>query len=146
MNAEGSVREQFGQLPTTDEIYHLIDSIGTGTSHQTRVSAMVSLGSSRDPRAVTPLTECCRDENPEIRRYAVDALSHLKSVRSVPTLIERAKDKREESVIRKTAIMALAGIKGHTALEGLVELSLDTHEDPEIRIFAARMLGNNGKK
>jgi HEAT repeat protein len=146
MNAEGSVREQFGQLPTTDEIYHLIDSISIGTAHQTRISAMVSLGSSRDPRAVTPLTDCCRDENREIRQYAVDALSQLKSVRSVPALMERAKDKREDSTIRKTAMMALAGIKGHTALEGLVELSLDTNEDPEIRIFAARMLGYNDKK
>jgi HEAT repeat protein len=146
MNAEGSVREQIGHLPTTDEIYHLIDDISAGAAHDTRISAMVSLGSSRDPRAVTPLTECCRDENTEIRRYAVDALSQLKSVRSVPTLIERAKDKREDSTIRKTAIIALAGIKGHIALEGLVELSLDTHEDPEIRIFAARMLSNNDKK
>jgi len=146
MNAEGSVREQFGQLPTTDEIYHLIDSIGTGAAHDTRISAMVTLGSSRDPRAVTPLTECCRDEDREIRQYAVGALSQLKSVRSVPALMERAKDKREDSTVRKTAIMALAGIKGHTALEGLVELSLDTHEDPDIRIFAARMLGNNDRK
>ena len=146
MNAEGSVREQVGQLPTTDEIYQLIDSIGAGAARDTRISAMVSLGSSRDPRAVTPLTECCRDEDREIRQYAVDALSQLKSVRSVPALIERAKDKREDSTTRMSAMTALAGIKGHTALESLVELSLDTGEDPEIRILAARMLGNNGTK
>jgi len=146
MNAEGSVREQFGQLLTTDEVYHLIEDISVGAAHQTRTSAMVLLGSSRDPRAVTPLTECCKDEDAEIRRYAVDALYHIKSVRSVPALIERMKDKREDSTIRKTAIMALAEIKGYTALEGLVEVSLDAHEDLEIRIFATQMLGSNDKK
>jgi HEAT repeat protein len=140
MNAEGSVRQPVYPLPTTDEIYHLINTISSHAEYLTRIAAISALGESRDPRAVIPLTLCCRDENIEIRRIAVEALSALRSVRSIPVLKERAEDKNEDMVVRRKALMALAEIKSFHSLDGLSGLSLDEEEDPVIRRLAARVV------
>jgi HEAT repeat protein len=144
MNAEGSVRQPVYPLPTTDEIYRLIDNISSRAEYLTRIAAISALGDSRDPRAVIPLTLCCRDENTEIRRSAVDALSVLRSVRSIPVLKERAEDRNEDLIVRRKALMALAEIKSFHSLDGLSGLSIDEKEDPAIRRLATRVLA--GKK
>ena len=143
---EAEVREHISQVPTTDEIYRLIATIREGGSSRDRIAALVLLGESRDPRAVTPVAECCTDENVEIRWHAIEALHQVRSVRSVPVLMERLKDRNEDIAIRKKAALALADIKSYHTLEPLIDLSLDTEEDPEIRILVARILGRNGKK
>ncbi|NYT21433.1 MAG: HEAT repeat domain-containing protein [Methanomicrobiales archaeon] len=140
------IREQISQVPTTDEIYRLIATVREGSSSPERIDALVHLGASRDPRAVTPIAECCRDEDTDIRRSAIRALHQVKSVRSIPALVERLKDRNEDIVIRKEAAAALADIRAFHTLEPLVELSLDPTEDPEIRILVALMLGRNGKR
>ena len=140
------IREQISQVPTTDEIYRLIATVREGSSFLDRIAALTILGSYRDPRAVMPIAECCRDENADIRRSAIRALHKVKSVRSVPALMERLKDRNEDIIIRKAAAAALDDIRAYHTLEPLVELSLDPTEDPEIRILVARMLGRNGKK
>ncbi|NYT17349.1 MAG: HEAT repeat domain-containing protein [Methanomicrobiales archaeon] len=143
---EAEVWEHSSQVPTTDEIYRLIAVAREGVSPRDRIAALVLLGQSRDPRAVTPVAECCMDENAEIRRHAIEALHKVRSVRSVPVLMERLKDRNEDIAIRKEAARTLADIKSYHTFEPLVDLSLDTEEDPEIRIMVARMLGRNGKK
>jgi len=143
---EAEVREHINQVPTTDEIYRLIAAVREGASPPERIAALVLLGESRDPRAVSPVAECCRDENAEIRWHAIEALHQVRSVRSVATLIERLKDRNEDIAIRKKAALALADIKSYHTLEPLIDLSLDTEEDPEIRIMVARMLCRNEKK
>jgi HEAT repeat protein len=140
MNAEGSVRRVSSTLPTTDEIYRLIDSLSDRSDHLARIAAMAALRDSRDPRAVIPLTICCRDENIDIRRHAVKALAAIRSVRSVPVLRELAKDRDEDFVVRRTALSALADIKAYHALNGLSDLAKDDNEDPAIRNLAARIL------
>jgi HEAT repeat protein len=140
MNAEGSVRQPVYQLPTTDEIYRLIDSTSGRAEYLTRIAAISALGESRDPRAVIPLTSCCRDENTEIRRNAVEALSALKSVRSIPVLTGLVQDRTEDLIVRRKALVALAEIKSFHALDGLADLSLDEGEDPAIRTLAAQLL------
>lgn len=141
MNAEGSIPEPIGTLPTTGEIYHLIDNTGNQADYQTRIAAIDALGESRDPRAVTTLSDCCRDGNTGIRKHAVEALARVKSVRSVPVLMEVLQNKDDGQEIRLAAIQALSEIRVLTTMEGLIELSLDTDEDPAIRVLAARMLG-----
>ncbi|MCG7854313.1 MAG: HEAT repeat domain-containing protein [Methanoregulaceae archaeon] len=143
---EAEVREHSSQVPTTDEIYRLIAVAREGASPRDRIAALVLLGESRDPRAVTPVAECCTDENAEIRLHAIEALHKVRSVRSVPVLMERLKDRNEDIAIRMEAARTLADIKSFHTLEPLVDLSLDTEEDPDIRILVARMLGRNGKK
>jgi HEAT repeat protein len=140
MNAEGSVWQHCSPLPTTDEIYRLIDNLGENTEYMTRIAAISALGESRDPRAVIPLTACCRDNNREVRKSAVEALSALRSVRSIPALTNLVQDRNEDLIVRRKAMLALADIKSYDALEGLAELSLDTGEDPAIRTLAVRML------
>jgi HEAT repeat protein len=140
MNAEGSVRQHCSVLPTSDEIYRLIENISDRAEYLTRIAAISALGASRDPRAVVPLTTCCMDKNAEIRRYAVEALSTLRSVRSIPVLIKLVQDRNEDLIVRRKAMIALADIKSYHALEGLAELSMDDDEDPAIRTLAARVL------
>jgi HEAT repeat protein len=140
MNAEGSVRQHCSALPTSDEIYHLIENTNDRAEFLTRIAAISALGASRDPRAVVPLTECCGDRNTEIRRYAVEALSALQSVRSIPALMKLVQDRNEDLIVRRKAMTALADIKSYHALDGLAELSLDDDEDPAIRTMAARIL------
>ncbi len=140
------IREQISQVPTTDEIYRLIATVRGGSSSQERTAALMHLGASRDPRAVTPIAECCRDEDADIRRSAIRALHQVKSVRSVPALVDRLKDRNEDIGIRKEAAAALADIRAYHTLEPLVELPLDPTEDPEIRILVALMIDRNGKR
>jgi len=140
MNAEGSVRQNCSPLPTSDEIYRLIDNASEEEEYLTRIAAIAALGESRDPRAVIPLTICCNDKNVKIRRYAVDALSTLQSVRSIPALMKLAQDKNEDMGIRQKAMIALADIRSYDALEGLGELSRDDTEDPAIRALAVQVL------
>ncbi|HON82213.1 MAG TPA: HEAT repeat domain-containing protein [Methanoregulaceae archaeon] len=140
------IREQTSQVPTTDEIYRLIGIVREGSPFQHRVAALTILGSHRDPRAVIPIAECCRDEDADIRRSAIRALHQIKSVRSVPALIERLKDRTEHLTIRKEAAAALADIRAFHILEPLIELSLDPTEDPEIRMLVGLMLGRTEKK
>lgn len=140
------IREQISQVPTTDEIYRLIAIAREGSPFLDRIAALTILGSHRDPRAVTPIADCCRDANADIRRSAIRALHQIRSVRSIPALMERVKDRTEDITIRKEAAAALADIRSYHTLEPLVELSLDPTEDPEIRILVALMLGGNGKR
>ncbi len=139
MIAEGSVRQHCSPLPTSDEIYRLIENTGDRVEYPTRIAAISALGDSRDPRAVIPLTICCKDKNTEIRRYAVEALSILGSVRSILALRELVQDRNEDVFIRRKALLALASVKSSCALEGIAELTRDENEDPAIRTLAARV-------
>jgi HEAT repeat protein len=143
---QAGIREYISQVPTTDEIYRLIAVAREGASPRDRIDALRLLGESRDPRAVIPVVECCTDEDADIRWHAIEALHKVRSVRSVPVLMERLKDRNEDIAIRKKAALTLSDIKAYHTLEPLAELSLDSREDPEIRILVARMIGRNGKK
>ncbi len=140
------IKEQVSQMPTTDEIYRLIGIVREGSPIRDRIAALKILGSHRDPRAVIPIAECCRDEDMDIRRSAIRALHQIRSVRSVPALTDRLKDRNENIAIRKEAAAALADIRAYNVLEPLIELSLDTTEDPEIRALVALILGRSAGK
>ncbi len=137
---EQSVGEWPGCLPEEGRIYHLIKKSRGETLQNDRIGAVIALGESGDPRGVLALMDCCRDEDPEIRRHATDALLKIRSGRSVHVLIERMKDKNEQPVTRQCAAVALAVIRTYSAIEGLKDRFSDADEDPFIRSYVAKVM------
>jgi HEAT repeat protein len=105
---------------------------------------MIELGESGDPRAVTPIVDCCRDPDPDIRRHATEALCKLRSARAVKALIGRLKDRDEQPETRQRAADALALIRTVSAIDGLKERFADTSEDEFIRSYIAGVMGQIG--
>jgi HEAT repeat protein len=139
--AERSVDEWFSSLPKTGGIYRLIDQTMSGWNKKERISAVIALGESGDPRAVYPVMDCCSDKDAEIRQHAISALFKLKSGRAVRVLIERLKDKSEQVLTRKCAAAALAEIRSYSAVEGLKAQLQDADDDPVIQSYITEVLG-----
>ena len=135
MIANSMVDERLSSLPKTDGIYRTIEKIMVERDLKERISAIIALGSSRDPRAVRSLIDCCKDQDPEIRLRAIEGLQSLRSGRSVEVLIERLRDKRELHKTRQRAAVALATIRSYRAIQELKNLVVDTTEDGALRSF-----------
>jgi len=140
MIAERSVDEWHNALPRTNWIYRLINGTMGDRSRNERITAVIALGESDDPRAVHPLMDCCTDTDALIRLHATEALLKLKSGRAVRVLVERMKDKNEQMKTRERAATALAAIRSFSAIEGLRNLYSDTDEDPSLRSYIAEEL------
>jgi HEAT repeat protein len=130
-----------GKLPTTPEVYRLIDEVQGEGSRKDRIGAVIELGESGDPRVVTPLIACCNDTDAEIRRHATEALCKLRSGRAVTVLIERLEDRNEQLETRQRAAAALALIRTYSAIAGLKDRLLDSDEDDVIRIYVSEVMG-----
>ena len=137
MIAEKSADEWYNSLPRTGGVYRLINGTMSDRSRDERISAVIALGESDDPRAVRPLMDCCSDTDALIRRHATEALIKLRSGRAVRVLVERLKDKNEELATRERAAAALAAVRSYSAIEGLRDLYADEDEDPKLRSFVA---------
>lgn len=122
-------------LPKSGWIYRLIEKAEKSSSPKSRIWAIGALGNSRDPRAVQSLIECCADQNPEIRRCAVEGLKCIRSGRSVEALVNRLRDKDEQPEIRLNAAAALASIRSFGAMKELRNRYEDPDEDANIRCF-----------
>ncbi len=133
MIADSMVDEWLSSLPKTDGIYRTIEKTMVDRDPEERISAIIALGTSRDPRAVQTLVDCCRDRNPEIRLRAIEGLHSLRSGRSVDVLIERLRDKTELYENRKRAVIALANIRSYSAIQELKNRVVDSNEDGAIR-------------
>jgi HEAT repeat protein len=131
--ADSIVDEWLSSLPKTDGICRIIEKTKADRDPGERIPAIIELGNSRDPRAVQPLIDCCRDQDPEIRLRAIGGLQNLRSGRSVEVLIERLRDKRELYEIRKRAVVALATIRSHHAIQELKNTLVDSNEHGAIR-------------
>lgn len=127
------VDEWLSSLPETDGIYRVIEHSMAGRDPGGRIPAIIELGTSRDPRAVQPLIDCCRDPDPAIRLHAIEGLQHLRSSRSVEVLVERLRDKRELYETRKRAVVALATIRSYRAVQELKNMVVDPNEHAAIR-------------
>ena len=136
-----SNNEWFSQFAGTSLIYRIMEDVMNGKEREERIRAMKSLGVRGDPRAVVTLMNCCDDQDPKIRIYAIDALSRLKSGRSVPTLIEHLDNENELPEARQKAAMALAAIHSHSAIECLMEHVNNEDEDPSLREYIAVLIG-----
>lgn len=132
--------EWYNSLPHHGGVYDLIYTAVSGSGATERLSAVVALGKSGDPRAVRPLVNLLGDTDMEIRLAAVTALGSLKSGRPVDELIERMRDKGEQKVIREQAALSLTAIRSTGALRGLREFVEDKDQDPALRLFAGNLL------
>jgi HEAT repeat protein len=131
--ADSIVDDWLRSLPETDGIYPIIEKTRVDRDLKERIAAIIELGNSRDPRAVQPLINCCRDKDPEIRLRATEGLQNLRNDRSVEVLIERLRDKRELYETRKRAVVALATIRSYRAIQELKNTLVDSHENAAIR-------------
>jgi HEAT repeat protein len=133
--ASNMVDEWHNSLPKTDGIYRIMEKTTADRDQKERISAIIALSNSRDPRAVQSLITCCRDRDPEIRLHAIEGLRNLRSGRSVEVLIERLKDKRELHETRQRAVVALATIRSYQAIQELKNRVVDSDEDGALRSF-----------
>jgi HEAT repeat protein len=131
--AESIVDDWLSSLPETDGIYRIIEKTRAERDPKERIAAVVELGTSRDPRAVQPLIDCCRDRDPVIRLRAIEGLQNMRSDRSVDVLIERLRDKRELYETRKRAVVALATIRNYRAIQELKNTVVNPNEHAAIR-------------
>ena len=133
-----------GSPERSEGIYPLIESLGEQTEYAERIRAAKALGTSRDPRAISPLIGCLKDVDPRVRRCCAEALLELGSIRSVPAFAERLEDREESVFTRKVAADALAKIRSYSAIESLAGRLLDPEEKEAIRLHAADALGRTG--
>ena len=133
-----------GKLPTTVELYRLMNEVQETRSRKDRIGAVIEMGESGDPRVVTPLIACCRSNDAEIRRYATEALHKLRSGRAVSVLLERLQDRSEQLVTRQRAAAALALIRTYSAVAGLKDRLVDPDEDDVIRTYVSEVMGKAG--
>jgi HEAT repeat protein len=136
-----SNNEWFSQFAGTSLIYHIMEDVMNGKDRENRIRALKSLGDRGDPRAVVTIMGCCEDQDPEIRTQAIDALSRLKSGRSVPTLIKHLDNENELPLTRQKAAMALASIHSISAIECLMDHVNNDDEDPALREYIAVLIG-----
>ena len=88
---------------------------------QVRVSAAEVLGQigSGAVDAMPALIQVLRDQNPEVRQYAVGALGHIAAVDAVPALMQALKDQNPK--VRNNAAWALEQIGTPEALKAVKE-------------------------
>ena len=125
----------FSPLSKKDRTCRLIEKVMAERSTEERIRAITELGTSGDYGAVGSLIDCCRDQDPEIRRNAIVGLQNLRSGRAVSVLIDRLRDKDELPETRQHAASALAAIRSYHAMQELRIRHADTDEDRALRFF-----------
>ncbi|MDD4136758.1 MAG: HEAT repeat domain-containing protein [Methanoregula sp.] len=136
--------EWYNAFPRKGAVYDLAYTAGSGSDKSERLRAVIALGKSGDPRAVSPLMDLAMDSDPEIRASVIFALGCLKSGRSVEVLMERLIDPGEQPDIRQAAAAALAVIRSSGAIRGLKQFIADDGADPAIRSRAKGILDDMG--
>ncbi|MEW6381536.1 MAG: HEAT repeat domain-containing protein [bacterium] len=91
--------------------------------------------------AVEPLIADLKDQDPQVREDAAEALGKIKNVRAVEPLIAALKD--ESPKVRENAAEALGRIRDAGAVNSLIVALQD--EDRNVREEAAEALGRIGK-
>ncbi len=89
--------------------------------------------------AVKPLIADLKDNNPLVRRHAVQALGVLKDPRAVEPLVAVLNDK--DPLIQRQAIKALGKIEDHRAVDPLIAVLNDKNKESHVRMSAAEALG-----
>jgi len=135
VNAARMADEWFSPRKKMDRTHHLIEKVRPGRSPEERIPAIRELGTSGDYGAVRSLIDCCQDQDPGIRRSAIEGLQNLRSGRAVGVLIDRLRDKDELPETRQHAAAALAAIRSYRAMQELRDRYADADEDGALRFF-----------
>ena len=99
-------------------------------SFSSRVEAIIYLGTSDDPKAITPLTKCCLDESPAIRGWGVDYLGEL--ICEIPVRKESIQEDENGFNIKKGISVNEDELRVISALNLLKHL-LQTDKDPVVK-------------
>lgn len=89
-------------------------------SDLSRVQKIIGAGLRKDTGAAPGLTDALKEEDPEIRYWAADALGKIGSVSAVPALIAALRDPFD--AVRMSACVALGDLKAREALPDLLDL------------------------
>lgn len=162
-----------GEQRKHEAVEALIQVVENDSDDRVRITAISSLGSIGDPRAIFRLSSALEEKNWVIRYCAAKALRLIRSPDSVPALIKALDDEngrvrdtvassiieiadlqyvpilvsniRSDSVnLRKTSAWILGGLKVRSALPVLRELIRDT--DSGVRAHAIGALGEIGNQ
>ena len=101
-----------------------------------REDAVETLGESRHPDAIAPLSLALADEDTDVREAAIDALADVGGDEAAQALAVALQD--EDAELREDAVEALGEIGGETAIYLLEQASQDN--DKFVRGTAARLL------
>jgi len=112
-------------------IKHLLPLLDDDDS-EVRFSALVTLGSLGEQRALKPLLKALKDE--KLKGAAIDALGGVKEPRAARRLIKLLKDKN--SYIRMRAAVSLGSIGDKIAIDPLLEM-LDIDKENQNPIIGA---------
>ncbi len=96
-----------------DRVHTLSRTLIHGKNAKARISAAVSLGRLKDPRALKPLVHALDDDNRVVRAVAATALGYLGSDAALPALQRATRD--HDALVRKRAVEAVASIRNDRA-------------------------------
>jgi HEAT repeats len=88
-----------------DRVHDLSRALVHGKRVQTRISAAISLGRLRDPRAVGSLVRALRDRSSKVRAHAAAALGELGRADALPALRRARRDRSPTVRLRALAAM-----------------------------------------
>ena len=98
------------------------------------VDALVRRGAAALPR----LIETTRDPDPDVRKFAVDALGGIGDARAIPDLLIRLRD--ADTNVRASVADALGAIGGPAAAAALCQVARSDDEDALVRFSALHAL------
>jgi HEAT repeat protein len=138
--AKDAVSFLISMLDDSDFVLQQADSsVAFSTSPaKASMSALISIGSP----AVEPLIAAGRNESAEVRKYAVEALGHIKDSRSIAPIISALEDRK--TMVRESAHKALFQLIQDLKEQGDEKQLVDMlqYEEPSFQLAVIEALGN----
>ena len=102
------------------ELQAISSAEASKAAEPSRVQKIIEAGLQKNTRAAAGLIESLKEEDPEIRYWAADALGKIGSASAVPALIAVLRDPLDG--VRMSACVALGDLKAREALPDLIDL------------------------
>lgn len=129
---------EYAWSPSSSQVVFCADLLRDSSYDLGAVSFLIRLlGREGDNLAVEPLISRLNDENPTLRRIAIEALGKIGDVRVVESLLIRLND--EAPAVREATALALGTLKDERAIEPLIERLSD--ESVPVQSAAISALG-----
>jgi HEAT repeat protein len=130
--------ERLAEWPDAERVIEaLVAALGDGENPGRRnaaVDALVRRGAEALPRLVA----ATHGSDPDVRKFAVDALAGIADARATQALIARLRD--EDANVRASAADALGAVGGSAAIASLCEAARSPEQDPLVRFSALHAL------